>query len=290
MKKAWILIAALAGCSWLAGCNSAPVALDDQASVASGGATEIDVLANDTDPDADPLLVKRVWGAQLGSTSLNPDNTVTYTPKSGVTGTDYFNYRVKDNHGHAKNAQVRVDIEPARPVTLVAPDTVIRKETVVVTPPPPTTIVERERLLAAPEVVTTPAIARGPFIESLLVTLHTTADDKNREEPVRLVLRRGNEILADRTVGAGELWGSFTNTNLDLRLSPQVPASDASRLVLDVRKAPVGTPSGGGWTVQTEARAKLSDGTTRVVLPMTDPVKLGDDAPPDRSWTLTSPR
>jgi hypothetical protein len=133
-------------------------------------------------------------------------------------------------------------------------------------------------------------MASGPFIESVLVTLHTTGDDKNREEPVRIVLRRGDEILADRTVGGNELWGSFTDHAYELKLQPQVPLSDASRLVLDISKATVGAPNGGGWTMQAEARARMSDGSTAVLLPRTEPVKVGDDAPVGRSWTLTPPR
>jgi hypothetical protein len=262
----------------------------------------VDVLANDINPAGNPLIIKRAWGAQKGAVTINPDNTVTYVPRAGEVGPDTFMYRLKDNRGHANNALVAVDIAPRPVVTTVAPpvDTLIRKETVVVTPPPspvslppapPPPGPPRERVMAVPEAQpAAPAIATGPFIQSLFVTLHTTGDDKNREEPVRIVVRRGNEILADRTVGSGELWGSFTDNSFELPLNPQVPLADASKLTLDIRKPGVGSAGGGGWSMQTEARARMSDGSTGMVLSTTDPVKMGDDAPPERSWTLSLPK
>jgi hypothetical protein len=293
MAKKILRFIPLGACAFLAACN-APRAVDDLAVVPDNAPSTIDVLANDENPAGFPLMIKRAWGAQKGSVTINPDNTVTYSPRPGEMGQDQFQYRLKDNRGHANNAFVNVDITP-RPLAVGSPppDLIVRKETaapaspvVVVAPPPlppaPT------RVMATPEPA--PAISRGPFVQSVFVTLHTTGDDKNREEPVRLVVRRGNEILADRTVGAGELWGSFTDNSFELPLDPQPALADVSRLVLDVRKVGIGSPSGGGWTMQTEARARMSDGSTLVVLPMTDPVKMGDDATADRNWTFTTPK
>jgi len=292
--------ASVAGaCALLAGCN-APKAVDDTVVAGPDTATVVDVLANDINPQGNPLLVKRAWGAQKGVVTINPDNTVTYVPRVGELGPDSFQYRMKDNRGHASNAIVSVDIEPRNPSALVTPpDTIVKKETVVVTPAPlpplpppgpPPAAIERERVMGTTETPVAPAVSKGPFIETVFVTLHTTGDDKNREEPVRIVVKRGNEILADRTVGGGELWGSFTDNSFEVPLHPQPPLSDAGRLTLDIRKTGVGSPNGGGWTMQTEARARMSDGSTAVILPTTDPVKMGDDAPAERSWTLSPPK
>ncbi|MEX2217866.1 MAG: Ig-like domain-containing protein [Phycisphaerales bacterium] len=301
MSRKFFVLAALSACGLVAGCNTRPLAMDDHAVVPAGSATTIAVLDNDRDPNGDPMIVKRAWGSRLGAVSINPDNTITYAANPGVTGMDTFTYRVADNRGRARNASVLVDVTPER-ITAVQPlaaDILVGRETVIVSPPrapapPPTvvTTVERGRILASPEpTLVAPAPAAGPFVESVLVILHTTADDKNREEPVRIVLRRGNEILADRTVGGGELWGSFTDNVFELILRPQPPIADASRMVLDLRKVPAGGgQAGGGWTMQAEARARLTDGSTAVLLPMTEPVKFGDDATPERNWTLTVPR
>jgi len=283
-------------CFLLSGCN-APRAVDDTVMASPDTATVVDVLANDINPAGNPMLIKRAWGAQKGTVTINPDNTITYIPRSGELGQDSFQYRMKDNRGHASNALVSVDIEPRNPAALVTPpDTIVKKETVVVTPapppplPPPPPPAASERVMGTPETVVPPAVSRGPFIDTVFVTLHTTGDDKNREEPIRIVVRRGNEILADRTVGGGELWGSFTDNSFEVPLHPQPPLSDAGRLTLDIRKTAVGSANGGGWTMQTEARARMSDGSTAMILPTTDPVKMGDDAPAERSWTLSPPK
>jgi hypothetical protein len=246
-----------------AGCNSAPRPLDDSTSLTEGSAVAIPVLANDFDPDGDPMIVARVWGAQKGSVSINPDNTVMYAPAPGAIGVDTFQYRVKDNRGHAKTATVAVAIEPPRErVILAAPEPVV-------VPAPQTYVVKP-----------------GRTVQSVLVTLHTTADDKNRDEPVRMVVRRENLVLADATVGVGELWGTMTDRSVELILQPPVPAAAVDELSLDLIKGISGAGTGGGWTVWVEAEGRLSDGSKVVLLAPTRPLKLGDGAPAQVSWSL----
>jgi hypothetical protein len=285
----------LGACVLLAGCNS-PKAVDDTVAVQQDTSATFNVLANDLNPEGNPLMVKKVWGAEKGTVTVNPDNTLTYTPKAGMTGSDTFQYRMKDNQGHASNALVKVDITPRPavaaapppPVQLVPPPEVrtIVVPAVVSSTPPPTNSSPPSRVYGATE----PVISQGPFVQSVFLTLHTTSDDKNLGEPVRVIIRRGNEILADRTVGTGELWGAFTDNSFEVPLSPQPPKSDLPRLVLDIRKGAVGSPNGGGWSMQAEVRARMSDGSTATVLPMTDQVKMGDDAPSSRSWMFTAPK
>jgi VCBS repeat-containing protein len=68
-------------------------------------ATEIDepltvsglgVLANDYDPDGDPLIVTLVTTTQHGTLTLSPDGTFTYHPDQGFEGIDEFSYTVSD--------------------------------------------------------------------------------------------------------------------------------------------------------------------------------------------------
>ena len=305
-----LLAATAAGvAALLTGCNAAPVAVADSAVATPQHATTIDVLANDTDPDADPMIIKKAWGASKGDVVVNEDNTITYTPQGGASGTDEFWYRVKDNHGHAKNAKVLVTIEqppPPRPVVIMPPPAAPASVTVttppstsvtVTTPPnsgnPPVTI------HATPEPATPPPSAAPPpapitppapppgtaMIQSILVTLHTTDDDKNREDPVRVVLRRGQEVVADRTFGNGELWGSNSDRAFEMTLKPEVPVGDAPLMNLDVHKPATGGP-GAGWAMQVDLQGRLSDGRTVVLLPQTEPVKMGDGQPNDRTWTI----
>ncbi|GEM46948.1 ExeM/NucH family extracellular endonuclease [Deinococcus cellulosilyticus] len=64
--------------------------------VTDGGAL---LLANDTDPDGDPLVVKSVNSASGASVSFDAaTGAFHYTPAPGFTGSDSFTYVVEDTH------------------------------------------------------------------------------------------------------------------------------------------------------------------------------------------------
>ena len=88
--------------------NDAPVARDDNAFVSAGSDVKIAVLANDTDPDGDPLSVTALGEAHHGHVSLNADGTVTYTPTEGFAGTDSFTYTIADPSGATSKATVDI--------------------------------------------------------------------------------------------------------------------------------------------------------------------------------------
>jgi MYXO-CTERM domain-containing protein len=89
--------------------NSAPVAADDSASVDEDDSVTIDVLANDTDVDADSLVVSSV-GTPANGTTTNNGVDVTYTPDTGYTGSDSFLYVVEDGNGGWDSATVSVTV------------------------------------------------------------------------------------------------------------------------------------------------------------------------------------
>jgi Ca2+-binding RTX toxin-like protein len=76
--------------------NHAPVAVDDTASTTQDIAVDINVLANDTDPDGDTLTVSGTPTALHGTVSINGDGTLHYTPTAGYAGADTINYVVTD--------------------------------------------------------------------------------------------------------------------------------------------------------------------------------------------------
>ena len=95
--------------------GNAPVAIDDLASQQEpASAMVIDVLANDSDGDADPLTVTAVTQPQNGTVTINgggPGNTVTFTPDVDfVSGRDSFQYAVSDGNNIASVATVVIDI------------------------------------------------------------------------------------------------------------------------------------------------------------------------------------
>ena len=90
--------------------NNDPVPVDDSAATGAAAAVVIAVLANDTDPDGDPLTVTAVTDGAGGSVVNNGDGTVTYTPDAGFSGQDIFSYTVEDGKGGSATANVAVTV------------------------------------------------------------------------------------------------------------------------------------------------------------------------------------
>ncbi len=70
----------------------------------------IDVLANDSDPDGDPIAVISVGMASHGTTANNGDGTVTYSPALAFNGKDSFTYEICDDRGACATGQVKVRV------------------------------------------------------------------------------------------------------------------------------------------------------------------------------------
>ncbi len=97
------------------GCNGGPLANDDSAVTDEGTPVVIDVLANDFDPDGDPLTVDNVTQPANGSAVNNGDGTVTYTPDPGFNGMDSFAYSISDDQGASDSATVTVTVQGNNP-------------------------------------------------------------------------------------------------------------------------------------------------------------------------------
>ncbi len=100
--------------------NRAPAAVDDTATVTAGSSVDTPVLANDTDPDNDPLSLTSVTqpahGTVVCDTTITPGRpavTCTYTPTAGYTGADSYDYVVSDGPGLSDIGTVTVTVTPA---------------------------------------------------------------------------------------------------------------------------------------------------------------------------------
>jgi hypothetical protein len=80
--------------------DQAPMANDDHALATANQPVDIDVLANDSDPDAgDPLTLSIESQPSSGTVTLiNNGTTIRYTP-NGQVSNDSFTYRITDSHG-----------------------------------------------------------------------------------------------------------------------------------------------------------------------------------------------
>jgi MYXO-CTERM domain-containing protein len=93
--------------------NDPPVARADVGiTTTEETAVDIDVLANDTDPDTihgDVLSVQSVGSASHGTVVNNGDD-VRYTPATNYFGSDSFTYTVRDSAGATSSASVTVTV------------------------------------------------------------------------------------------------------------------------------------------------------------------------------------
>jgi putative nucleotidyltransferase with HDIG domain len=91
--------------------NRAPVTAPDSASTAAGVAVTISVLANDTDPDGDPVAIGSVGSPSIGTATVSGTQIV-YTPPVTASGTATFSYSACDPYGLCAAGAVSVTIAP----------------------------------------------------------------------------------------------------------------------------------------------------------------------------------
>jgi hypothetical protein len=99
--------------------DDGPTANDDSTNTTAGVAVNVSVLANDTDPENDPLSVIGKTDGANGTVVINPGNqTVKYTPNPGFVGSDQFTYTMWDGQVSA-TANVFVDVADTPQVSVV---------------------------------------------------------------------------------------------------------------------------------------------------------------------------
>jgi len=103
--------------------NQMPRATNDSATTAEDTAVDLNVLANDADPDGDALAVVSVTQGANGAVSINADSTVRYTPNADFTGTDSFSYTVSDGQGGTAPGTVEVTVTAVNDPPVAVNDT-----------------------------------------------------------------------------------------------------------------------------------------------------------------------
>ena len=91
--------------------NRGPAANPDTATTPRDTAATIAVLANDTDPDGDPLSITSVTVPANG-TAVVSGTSIAYTPSAGFQGTDTFSYTISDGRGGTATTTVTVTVTP----------------------------------------------------------------------------------------------------------------------------------------------------------------------------------
>ncbi|MFZ5551218.1 MAG: Ig-like domain-containing protein, partial [Pseudomonadota bacterium] len=113
--------------------NDSPVVVDDNATTPEDTPVVIDVLANDSDGDGDPLAITEVDGQPIaegtpvtlangsGQVALNPDGTLTFTPTPGFNGPVDFGYAATDGTSPVQGS-VHVEVNPVNDAPVAGDD------------------------------------------------------------------------------------------------------------------------------------------------------------------------
>ncbi len=106
--------------------DAPPVARDDAETTDRATPVTVDVLANDDDPNGDPLAIVGISGLDPaqgsarvddGGTPDDPtDDTIVFTPDPGFSGDATFSYTVSDGRGGRSTADVVVTVGNGTPV------------------------------------------------------------------------------------------------------------------------------------------------------------------------------
>ncbi|HMR33502.1 MAG TPA: cadherin-like domain-containing protein, partial [Geminicoccus sp.] len=105
--------------------NARPLAGDDRVATDEGRSLTIsaaDLLRNDGDADGNPLRITAVDGGRFGEAVLNPDGSITFTPRGDFHGEASFRYTVSDGQGGSDRATVRVEVRPVNDAPVAADD------------------------------------------------------------------------------------------------------------------------------------------------------------------------
>jgi VCBS repeat-containing protein len=106
--------------------NHAPVAADDAYATPEDTPLPVPsvlgVLANDVDPDGDPLTAVLDTGPSHGTLELSADGSFTYTPAAGYAGLDTFTYHANDGQAGSNVATVDLTVTAANEAPVAADD------------------------------------------------------------------------------------------------------------------------------------------------------------------------
>lgn len=81
--------------------NGAPIAADDTLTVEEDGTGRVRLVANDSDPDGDPLAIEILTGPAHGIFVAEEDGWYRYTPGPAYNGADTVTYRLSDGYADA---------------------------------------------------------------------------------------------------------------------------------------------------------------------------------------------
>ena len=123
-SSAWKFFLLAAFMVFIVGCeqdqktaNQPPTATNDTYTVDEDQTLNVSapgLLANDSDPDGDPLIISTHTSPSHGTLTIQNDGAFTYTPATNYNGPDSFTYTVSDGHGNTATATVNITVNPTQ--------------------------------------------------------------------------------------------------------------------------------------------------------------------------------
>jgi len=124
-------------------------------------------------------------------------------------------------------------------------------------------------------------------IYSVIITLYTNDDDKDKEEHVTTsIMYDQNELLAQCIRGAGEVWPDNSQQSFGLLLSRPIPEADSGRMKVVVTKSCSGSETGCGWRMSIAVTGRQDNDGIKPLLDRTNNLQIGDDDPVSREWAF----
>jgi uncharacterized repeat protein (TIGR01451 family) len=240
--------------------NSPPIANPDSPTTPYGQAVTVDVLANDTDSNADPLTITSTTVASHGTVTVVAGKIV-YTPAAGFSGTDSFSYSISDGHGGTSTATVTVTVAPAPVVPPVVP----------VVP-----------VAAAPAPVAVTDTATTSF--GAPVTINVLANDSSGTTGTAPTIVAGS--ITPPVDGAGVQRGTVTLVGGQLVFVPPTGFAGTVRFSYSITNG-LGVTSTASVTVTVQPRAVATGATTVTVAAGTGSVSLNPTVTVKGHGTLT---
>ncbi len=93
--------------------NTPPVAGDDAFDLSMNVTNELGVLANDSDPDGQAIMVTNIVTQGAKGTASVADGVIYYVPTNNAYGRDTFRYAIADSYGARATGTVAVLIRPS---------------------------------------------------------------------------------------------------------------------------------------------------------------------------------
>ena len=105
--------------------NQPPVALDDSGTTEQGYPVAINVLANDSDPDGDPISITTIVTAPAHGTAAINGTQIQFIPNASFVGTDSLVYQITDGQGGFATATVTISVTAQPPTPTIQSSTTL---------------------------------------------------------------------------------------------------------------------------------------------------------------------